>query len=123
MSAFHANKSALRVLELCLWLSIWFGAKYSMRVTFVFWTMIIRWKQVYSALEFPTRQNETLEGCRNGRSRQIENAWAEVNAKYQTCCRNKLEGCRNRRARQIENSWAEVNAKPINHKLSAQNSN
>ena len=27
MSAFHANKSALRVLELCLWLSIWFGAK------------------------------------------------------------------------------------------------
>ena len=26
----------------------------------------------------PTRQNEMLEGCRNGRARQIENARAEM---------------------------------------------
>ena len=120
MSAFHANKSALRVIELCLWLSIWFGAKCGMRVTFVFWTMIIRWNQLHSASQFPTRQNETLEGCRNGRASQIERAWAQVCENAQLCCRNKLEGCRNGRASQIERARAEVNAKPISHKLSAQ---
>ena len=73
-----------------------------------------------NASHSPTRQNETLEGCRNRRARQIDRAWAEVNAKCPPCCRNKLEGFRNGRARQIERARAEVNAKRIRHKLSAQ---
>ena len=107
MSAFDA-RSATEV-NIPQWSPVWVGD--------VFSEMIVRLNALYS----PTRQIETLEGCRNRRARQIENARAEVNAKlFPTRQIETLEGCRNGRARQIENARAEVNAKRIRHKLSAQ---
>ena len=107
MSAFDA-RSATEV-NIPQWSPIWVSEDFSK-------STIVRLNASHS----PTRQNETLEGCRNGRARQIERARAQVCENAQLCCRNKLEGCRNGRASQIERARAEVNAKRIRHKLSAQ---